>query len=187
MAKKKRKRAKIAECGTVSGYMRHLRLGEKACEACNKANNEYRLAFYHKDKPKSLRKPQTPLEGFACIKRTTHFPRGRKGKNAGYMAHWLAGEKPCEACAIAHSRWNKEEKKKRERRYKREGIVIEKQKPKKEGPKKRPGPPKKPRAYADALQWPETSPYADEEYRLELLEKSKKETNAQKIRRARNG
>ena len=99
------------------------------------------------------------------------------------MAHYLAGEKPCEACAIAHSRWNTKEKKRRQRRYKREGIVIEK--PKK-AHRKPPGRPKQPRVYVDALKWPEDSPYADESYRLELLEKSKRETNAQKIRSVRN-
>lgn len=170
-------------CGTVYGYNKHLRRHEKPCEECNKAHNEYRLALYHKRKPKRLREPEPPLEGFACVKRTGQHPRGRKGKNAGYMAHYLAGEKPCEACAIAHSRWNTKEKKRRERRYKREGIVIEK--PKK-APRKPPGRPKQPRVYVDALKWPEDSPYADESYRLELLEKSKRETNAQKIRSVRN-
>lgn len=183
MRQKTKKKPAIALCGTVSGYNRHNRLGEKPCEECNKAHNEYRLALYHKRKPKRLREPEPPLEGFACVKRTGQHPRGRKGKNAGYMAHYLAGEKPCEACAIAHSRWNTKEKKRRQRRYKREGIVIEK--PKK-AHRKPPGRPKQPRVYVDALNWPEDSPYADESYRLELLEKSKRETNAQKIRSVRN-
>lgn len=183
MRQKTKKKPAIALCGTVSGYNRHNRLGEKPCEECNKAHNEYRLALYHKRKPKRLREPEPPLEGFACVKRTAYYPRGRKGKNAGYMAHYLAGEKPCEACAIAHSRWNTKEKKRRQRRYKREGIVIEK--PKK-AHRKPPGRPKQPRVYVDALKWPEDSPYADESYRLELLEKSKRETNAQKIRSVRN-
>lgn len=183
MRQKTKKKPAIALCGTVSGYNRHNRLGEKPCEECNKAHNEYRLALYHKRKPKRLREPEPPLEGFACVKKTGQHPRGRKGKNAGYMAHYLAGEKPCEACAIAHSRWNTKEKKRRQRRYKREGIVIEK--PKK-APRKPPGRPKQPRVYVDALKWPEDSPYADESYRLELLEKSKRETNAQKIRSVRN-
>ena len=183
MRQKTKKKPAIALCGTVSGYNRHNRLGEKPCEECNKAHNEYRLALYHKRKPKRLREPEPPLEGFACVKKTGRYPRGRKGKNAGYMAHYLAGEKPCEACAIAHSRWNSKEKKRRERRYKREGIVIEK--PKK-AHRKPPGRPKQPRVYVDALKWPEDSPYADESYRLELLEKSKRETNAQKIRSVRN-
>lgn len=183
MRQKTKKKPAIALCGTVSGYNRHNRLGEKPCEECNKAHNEYRLALYHKRKPKRLREPEPPLEGFACVKRTGRYPRGRKGKNAGYMAHYLAGEKPCEACAIAHSRWNSKEKKRRERRYKREGIVIEK--PKK-AHRKPPGRPKQPRVYVDALKWPEDSPYANESYRLELLEKFKRETNAQKIRSVRN-
>lgn len=183
MRQKTKKKPAIALCGTVSGYNRHNRLDEKPCEECNKAHNEYRLALYHKRKPKRLREPEPPLEGFACVKRTAYYPRGRKGKNAGYMAHYLAGEKPCEACAIAHSRWNAKEKKRRQRRYKREGIVIEK--PKK-AHRKPPGRPKQPRVYVDALKWPEDSPYADESYRLELLEKSKRETNAQKIRSVRN-
>lgn len=183
MRQKTKKKPVVALCGTVSGYNRHNRLGEKPCEECNKAHNEYRLALYHKRKPKRLREPEPPLEGFACVKKTGRYPRGRKGKNAGYMAHYLAGEKPCEACAIAHSRWNTKEKKRRQRRYKREGIVIEK--PKK-APRKPPGRPKQPRVYVDALKWPEDSPYADESYRLELLEKSKRETNAQKIRSVRN-
>lgn len=185
MAKNKTKQKRIASCGTVSGYNRHIRLKEKPCEACNKAHNEYRLALYHKRKPKRLREPEPPLEGFACVKKTGQYPRGRKGKNAGYMAHYLAGEKPCEACAIAHSRWNAKEKKRRERRYRREGIVVEKQK-KEDMRKYNPGRPKKPRVYVEALKWPEDSPYADESYRLELIENSKRETNAQKIRSMRN-
>ena len=154
MTKKTKERKNAVTCGTISGYVTHLNKGEKPCEECNKAHNEYRLALYHKRKPKRLREPEPPLEGFACVKRTGQHPRGRKGKNAGYMAHYLAGEKPCEACAIAHSRWNAKEKKRRQRRYKREGIVIEK--PKKEDMRKyNPGRPKQPRVYVDALKWPE--------------------------------
>lgn len=185
MKQKTKKRPAVALCGTVSGYNRHVRLDEKPCEECNKAHNEYRLALYHKRKPKRLREPEPPLEGFACVKRTAYYPRGRKGKNAGYMAHYLAGEKPCEACSIAHSRWNIKEKKKRERRYKREGILSNKSK-KEDMRKYNSGRPKQPRVYVEALKWPEDSPYANESYRLELLEKSKRETNAQKIRSVRN-
>lgn len=40
---------KIAECGTRSGYNRHARLGELACEPCKTANTEYYMEKYHND------------------------------------------------------------------------------------------------------------------------------------------
>jgi 5-methylcytosine-specific restriction endonuclease McrA len=45
--------AKIAECGTRSGYNRHRRLKEKACAPCTAANSKNSLASYRKDPAKA--------------------------------------------------------------------------------------------------------------------------------------
>ncbi len=43
---------KQIECGTYSGYQRHYRLEEPACESCKKGASEYTKNFYHKNKEK---------------------------------------------------------------------------------------------------------------------------------------
>ena len=46
----------IAECGTISGYMRHRRLEEPKCEACLEAKRVYRRRQYAKANPVAVRK-----------------------------------------------------------------------------------------------------------------------------------
>ena len=46
----------IAECGTISGYMRHRNLGETKCEACLEARRVYRRQQYAKNNPVVIRK-----------------------------------------------------------------------------------------------------------------------------------
>lgn len=38
----------------------------------------------------------------ACQQRTAKYPEGRTGRDSGYQAHRRAGERPCEACRVAH-------------------------------------------------------------------------------------
>ena len=43
---------KDIKCGTYSGYQRHYRLKESACDACKNGASEYVKIFYHKNKEK---------------------------------------------------------------------------------------------------------------------------------------
>jgi hypothetical protein len=77
----------VAECGTKSGYVRHLRVGEVPCEPCQTASAQAR-----RNAPsyvKRVAKPRGPLQ--PC------------GTNAAYMRHLRHREIPCEACYKAHS------------------------------------------------------------------------------------
>jgi len=38
---------KLKPCGTLAAYKRHLRMGEKPCDACTSANTATRKAYYH--------------------------------------------------------------------------------------------------------------------------------------------
>ena len=46
----------IAECGTLSGYMRHRNQGTPQCEQCLDAKRKYRRAQYAKKNPVAVRK-----------------------------------------------------------------------------------------------------------------------------------
>jgi 5-methylcytosine-specific restriction endonuclease McrA len=48
---------KEIKCGSYSGYQRHYRLKEPACESCKKAASEYTLRYYHKNKDKIKKSP----------------------------------------------------------------------------------------------------------------------------------
>lgn len=43
----------------------------------------------------------TIIRGRACESKTVRYPDGRTGTHAGWMAHYSAGEDPCEPCRIA--------------------------------------------------------------------------------------
>lgn len=65
-------------CGTLAGYSRHWRAGEKPCPDCRAAKTE----------ANRLRRG-----GDVC------------GTNAGHARHIRAGEPPCDACRTAHNRY----------------------------------------------------------------------------------
>lgn len=46
-----------AQCGTVSAYRRHVRLGEEPCEACRSANAEARRTARAKSRPGGSKRP----------------------------------------------------------------------------------------------------------------------------------
>lgn len=48
---------KEIKCGTYSGYQRHYRLKEPACDACKAGAVEYSLIYYHKNKDKIKKNP----------------------------------------------------------------------------------------------------------------------------------
>jgi hypothetical protein len=48
---------KDIECGTYSGYQRHYRLEEPACDACKAGAVEYTIKYYHKNKNKIKKNP----------------------------------------------------------------------------------------------------------------------------------
>lgn len=73
----------LKPCGTVAAHARHLRYGEKPCDACREAQRLYRLA--RRGGYKVLPEPQP------C------------GTIAGRQRHWRAGEEPCAACKAAHT------------------------------------------------------------------------------------
>ena len=77
-------------CGTPAAYFRHYRNGEKPCEACRLAQNEYR---------DELRAKRRSGE-------TTPRPLSPCGTNAAYRRHVRRGEEPCEPCRnAARAEW----------------------------------------------------------------------------------
>lgn len=66
-------------CGTTAAYHRHKRHGERVCEPCRLAFNEYRRNLAHA--PRRVIQP--------C------------GTIAAYRRHRRHGERPCDACQLA--------------------------------------------------------------------------------------
>ena len=88
-------RSRLAPCGTLSSYNRHLRWGEKPCDECTDA-----MRRYHKRRRVSTR--TIPLK--PC------------GTNAAYNRHLKNNETPCEECreaAVQHMRNRRQAKRKR--------------------------------------------------------------------------
>ncbi len=85
-----RARRKHAECGTVSGYMRHRHAEEVACTACRDAWRDYHRA----------KRAQQPSR-----KRVA-----KCGTISGYQSHRSRGEKPCDACRAACATYQRERK-----------------------------------------------------------------------------
>jgi hypothetical protein len=73
-----------AACGTLSGYQRHCRDGENACDACRQANVDYKAA-----------QNQRPITAPNKLKPITH------GTMKGYKQHRYRREQACEACLKA--------------------------------------------------------------------------------------
>jgi len=48
---------KEIKCGTYSGYQRHYRSKEPACDACKAGAVQYTIAYYHKNKDKIKKNP----------------------------------------------------------------------------------------------------------------------------------
>lgn len=85
----------VAQCGTRSGYERHRRQGEDACDACRAANAE--------GKRRRLYAPKDP-ETLPPIDHGTH---------TGARRHRYRGERPCPDCAAAYRVWSNERKRRR--------------------------------------------------------------------------
>lgn len=85
-----------AQCGTISGYMRHRRLEEEQCEAC-------RMAWAAYNSRKNWQRRVAPGD----LKRRLV---AQCGTNSGYTAHYTRGEKPCDACRAARKAYNASKK-----------------------------------------------------------------------------
>ncbi|MEU0200874.1 MULTISPECIES: hypothetical protein [unclassified Streptomyces] len=98
-------RKAIAECGTYSGYCRHIRRRETPCQLCRDAKNTYDRA-YRDEKRAAL--PTPPKRG---------IPRGSEqvggvppaprehGTARGARQHWKYREPVCDACSEAYNAW----------------------------------------------------------------------------------
>lgn len=75
-----------ARCGTPSGRIRHVRMGEEVCAACREAARAYKASRY-------VPSPREPAE---C------------GTNRGYHAHRYRDEDACVACRVAHADYERE-------------------------------------------------------------------------------
>jgi hypothetical protein len=73
-----------AACGTPSGYERHRNDGEEACDACRKANTEYKAA-----------QNRRPVVAPNKLKPIAH------GTLKGYKQHRYRQEDACAACKAA--------------------------------------------------------------------------------------
>jgi hypothetical protein len=80
-----------AQCGTMSGYMRHGRLGEPKCEACMRAKREYER---QRRRDRAAGRERKRRVEAVC------------GTTSGYVRHYKLGEKPCEACKAAMSEYH---------------------------------------------------------------------------------
>lgn len=76
------------QCGTLSGYHRHSKRHEVACQPCLDANREYRRAWRTKAIPPASERTES-----------TNDPRC--GSPAGYSAHHRRGERACAGCKAA--------------------------------------------------------------------------------------
>lgn len=89
----KRVRNAVAKCGTRSGYLRHLKLKETACQPCKDAQSEHGRAQRRK---KGIR----PLE----INEREH------GTPRGYRQHMARHETPCQPCKDAINKLRRDER-----------------------------------------------------------------------------
>lgn len=92
----KTKRARVAKCGTVSGYVKHKRNGEMACPACADASRDY----------------QRKRRGIVIKPLKPH------GTYAAWSRHYAAGTTPCQPCIDAEREYQREAKKRRRRELK---------------------------------------------------------------------
>jgi transcriptional regulator with XRE-family HTH domain len=83
-----------AVCGTVGGYRKHYKRGEKPCDACRKKHSE-------EDRERRKRKGGKPFKPAVC------------GTASGRRKHYRNGEKPCDACRKKH---NEEERNRSKRK-----------------------------------------------------------------------
>jgi hypothetical protein len=81
-----------AQCGTVSGYTRHRRLGEPQCDEC-------RVAWSAYNSKKNWERRVAPGD-------RKHREKAECGTSSGYTAHYSRGEKPCESCRAARKVYN---------------------------------------------------------------------------------
>jgi len=89
-----------AQCGTVSGYMRHRRLNEEKCDACREAWSKYNSskAWERRKAPEDLKRRKVAV----C------------GTSSGYTAHFNRGEPVCDACRAARAVYQKDRKAKKQ-------------------------------------------------------------------------
>lgn len=69
---------KEIKCGTYSGYQRHYRLKEPACDACKVGAVEYTTIYYHKNKDKIKINPARKARRYRQKVRRRALLRGNK-------------------------------------------------------------------------------------------------------------
>lgn len=86
-------------CGTLSGYRRHLTIGEAPCHDCRVAKRR---------NVKEWRRRRGGLTDSTTV-------TSKCGTNPGYLRHYYDRERPCHDCRVAHSRY---------KRNLRRGVLI---------------------------------------------------------------
>lgn len=81
------------QCGTVAGYMRHVRVGDGRCEPCTAAYREAHSGWAHKPRQRTI----------------------RHGTPAGARAHQYRHEPACGDCARAYRAYQREARARRKR------------------------------------------------------------------------
>jgi hypothetical protein len=79
------------ECGTVAGYMRHVRVGDGRCEPCTVAYKTAHAEWAHKPRKRNI----------------------RHGTAAGARAHQYRHEPACGPCARAYRAYQRDAKARR--------------------------------------------------------------------------
>lgn len=82
---KTRKGNNKAECGTVGGYQKHMRLDEPVCEPCRIAKNKALAA----------------VRGYEFTGRKNNMGADKCGSPYGYQLHRARGEEACFRCRVA--------------------------------------------------------------------------------------
>lgn len=92
-----------SRCGTVTGYNKHLRNGERACPECADASRNYARA----------------RRGIVTIQALKPH-----GTHAAYMRHYSARTTPCDACVDAERKYQREAKRRRRAELRAEKKVA---------------------------------------------------------------
>lgn len=101
-------RKTVAECGTYSGYYRHIRRAEEPCQPCRGAKNSYDRS-QRAEKRAAL--PSPPVRGIprgsAQVGGVPAAPR-EHGTARGARQHWKYREPLCGDCRAAYNAWQAE-------------------------------------------------------------------------------
>lgn len=110
------KRYPDGRAGTVAGYSAHWKVGEPACKPCTDAWSAKTAARKASLSPDRLKRERARITANAnlrrkttnaCLATTPEHPGGLRGTPAGYVAHIVAGQNPCQPCReVSYSHWS---------------------------------------------------------------------------------